>query len=105
LRRPEPSALKRVRRATLLQFFHAHHSVRRETLEQRVGAIKAALPLTTDRAVLRSSGVMARALSFKWVRIIFRCWQQRVADDEVQYLESLRRKRSPLLSYAAQHAA
>ncbi|MFL6333126.1 MAG: hypothetical protein ACJ754_07260, partial [Pyrinomonadaceae bacterium] len=70
LRRPEPSALKRVRRATLLQFFHAHHSVRRETLEQRVGAIKAALPLTTDRAVLRSSGVMARALSFKWVRII-----------------------------------
>src|SRR4051812_46039527 len=63
LRWPELSALKRVRRATLLQFFRAHHSVRRETLEQRVGAIKAAVPLTTDRAVLRSSAVMAKALA------------------------------------------
>jgi transposase len=46
-----------------------------------------------------------RALAFKWVRIIFRCWQTGTAYDEVKYLESLRRKGSPLLSYAAQNPA
>ena len=235
LRWPELSALKRVRRETLLKFFRAHHSVRRETLEQRLAAIKAAVPLTTDEAVVRSSAAMAqalcaqmkvtlsavrefdrqiaevcsvhqdfdlfnslpgagevyasrltaalgsdrerwrsadelaclagvapvmersgqscwvrwryfcpkflrqtfveyagesirhsfwarayyesqrakgkshhaavRSLAFKWVRIIFRCWQTRTAYDEVQYLESLRRKGSPLLSYAASNPA
>lgn len=235
LRWPELSALKRVRRETLLKFFRAHHSVRRATLEKRLAAIKEAQPLTTDAAVLRSSEAMAqalaaqmkatlaavrefdrriaevcsvhqdfalfqslpgagevyasrltaalgsdrgrwesadelaclagvapvmersgqscwvrwryfcpkflrqtfheyagesirhsfwarayyesqrakgkshhaavRALAFKWVRIIFRCWQTRVAYDEVKYLESLRRKGSPLLSYAASNPA
>jgi transposase len=235
LRWPSLGALKRVRRETLLKFFRAHNSVRRETLEHRLAAIKAAAPLTTDAAVLRASAAMARALaaqmkatlaavgefdhqiaevcaahddfdlfkslpgagevyasrltaalgsdrerwqsadelaclagvapviersgqscwvrwryfcpkflrqtfveyagesirhsfwarayyesqrakgkshhaavralSFKWVRIIFRCWQTRTAYDEVKYLESLRRKGSSLLSYAAQHPA
>ncbi|MDT5268111.1 MAG: hypothetical protein QOH49_297 [Acidobacteriota bacterium] len=228
-------ALRRVRRETLLKFFRAHHSVRRETLELRVTSIKAAVPLTTDAAVLHSSAVMAkalagqmqatlsaikefdreiaevcathedfdlfqslpgagavyasrltaalgsdrgrwqsadelaclagvapviersgqsywvrwryfcpkflrqtfheyagesirhsfwarayyesqrakgkrhhaavRALAFKWVRIIFRCWQTKTVYDEVKYLESLRRKGSSLLTYAANHPA
>jgi transposase len=231
LRWPELSALKRARRETLLKFFRAHNSVRRDTLEARLAAIKGAVPLTTDQAVLRSSSVMARALcaqlkatisavaelereiaelcaahgdyelfaslpgagevyasrltaalgsdrgrwlsanevaclagvapviersgqsrwvrwryfcpkflrqtfheyagesikhsfwarayyesqrskgkshhaavralAFKWVRIIFRCWQTRTVYDEVRYLEGLRRKGSPLLTYAA----
>lgn len=231
LRWPQLSALKRVRRETLLKFFRSHHSVRRDTLEARLAAIRAAMPLTTDRAVLRSSAVMARALcsqmkatiaavaeiereiaelcaahedyelfaslpgagevyasrltaalgsdrgrwrsadevaclagvapviersgqscwvrwryfcpkflrqtfheyagesikhsfwarayyesqrskgkshhaavralAFKWVRIIFRCWQTKTVYDEVKYLEGLRRKGSPLLTYAA----
>jgi transposase len=235
LRWPSLEALKRVRRETLLKFFRAHHSVRRETLERRVNSMKAALPLTTDAAVLRSSAAMAlalaaqmkatlaaihefdrqiealctahqdfdlfkslpgagevyasrltaalgsdrgrwqsadelaclagvapvmersgqscwvrwryfcpkflrqtfheyagesirhsfwarayyesqrakgkshhaavRALSFKWVRIIFRCWQTKTVYDEVKYLESLRRKGSPLLNYAANNPA
>jgi transposase len=228
-------ALQRVRRETLLKFFRAHNSVRRETLERRVSSIKEALPLTTDKAVLCSSVAMTkalaaqmkatlaaikefdrqigelcaahedyelfeslpgagavyasrlmaalgsdrgrwqsadelaclagvapvmersgqscwvrwryfcpkflrqsfheyagesirhsfwarayyesqrakgkshhaavRALAFKWVRIIFRCWQSRTAYDEVKYLESLRRKGSPLLNYAANNPA
>jgi transposase len=232
---PELSALKRVRRETLLKFFRAHNSVRRETLEKRVSSIKEALPLTTDGAVLRSSVAMTkalaaqmkatlaaihefdrqieelcaahedyalfdslpgagavyasrltaalgsdrgrwqsadevaclvgvapvmersgqscwvrwryfcpkflrqtfheyagesirhsfwarayyesqrakgkshhaavRALAFKWVRVIFRCWQTRTAYDEVKYLESLRRKGSSLLTYAASNPA
>ena len=42
-----------------------------------------------------------RALAFKWIRIIFRYWQERKPYEEVKYLESLRRKGSPLLQYAA----
>ena len=232
---PSLAALQRVRRETLLRFFRHHNSVRRETLEQRLTAIKAARPLTTDRAVLRSSVAMTkalvaqlkatlsaitefdrqiaelcaahedydlfeslpgagavyaarltaalgsdrtrwesaqelaclagvapvmersgqscwvrwryfcpkflrqtfheyagesikhsfwarayyeqqrakgkshhaavRALAFKWVRIIFRCWQERTAYNEVKYLESLRRKGSSLLNYAANNPA
>ncbi len=46
-----------------------------------------------------------RALAYKWIRIIFRCWQTRTPYDEVKYLASLRRKGSPLLNYAAQNPA
>ena len=53
----------------------------------------------------KSHHAAVRALAFKWVRIIFRCWQTRTKYDEVKYLESLRRKESPLLSYAAQNPA
>ena len=235
LRWPELSALKRVRRETLSKFFRSHNSVRTQTIEKRVGAIKEAVPLVTDRAVIASSVLMVkalaaqmqttlsaihqfdteiaalcavnedfalmqslpgagpnyaarlavalgtdrerwqsaselaqlsgiapviersgkscrvrwryfcpkflrqsfheyagesvrhsfwarayydgqrakgkshqaavRALAFKWIRIIYRCWQTRTAYDEVKYLEGLRKKGSPLLSYAAQNPA
>ena len=42
-----------------------------------------------------------RALAFKWVRIIWKCWQSRTAYNEVLYLESLRRTSSPLLKFIA----
>lgn len=45
----------------------------------------------------KSHQAAVRALAFKWIRIIWRCWQERKPYDEVQYLESLRRKGSPLL--------
>lgn len=232
---PTLDAPNRVRRETLLKFFRQHNSVRQDTLEKRVAAIKEAVPLVTDRAVLSSSALLikalceqmkatlaaigefdqrieelcsvhqdyelfeslpgaghvyasrltaalgsdrerwqsaqelachvgvapvmersgqscwvrwryfcpkflrqtfheyagesikhsfwarasyeqrrregkshhaaVRALSFKWVRIIFRCWQARTAYDEVKYLESLRRKGSSLLTYAANNPA
>jgi hypothetical protein len=35
-----------------------------------------------------------RALAFKWIRIIFKCWQTRTAYNEVKYLEGLRKKGS-----------
>lgn len=231
LRWPSLESLKGVRRTTLEKFFREHHSVRKETLEKRLASIKDALPLVTDRAVLRSSIVMTnalaaqmqttlsairefdreieticsvhqdfalfkslpgagsvyaarlvvalgsdrerwhsadevaqlagiapviersgkscrvrwryfcpkflrqsfheyagesvrhsfwarayyeqqrakgkshqatvRALAFKWIRIIYKCWKTRTAYDEVKYLEGLRKKGSPLLNYAA----
>lgn len=58
-----------------------------------------------QRAKGKSHHAAVRALAFKWVRIIFRCWQTRTAYDEVKYLESLRRKGSSLLNYAANNPA
>jgi transposase len=37
-----------------------------------------------------------RALAFKWVRILWKCWQDRTPYDEARYLQQLRRRRSPL---------
>lgn len=235
LRWPSLQALRRVRRATLENFFREHNSVRRETLDRRLKAIKESVALVTDRAVLSSSILMmralasqmkttleaikefdteiaalcgvnqdfallrslpgagqnyaarlavalgtdrgrwqsadeiarlsgiapviersgksrwvrwryfcpkflrqsfheyagesikhsfwarayyeqqrargkghqaaTRALAFKWIRIIYRCWKTRTAYDEVKYLEGLRKKGSSLLNYAAQNPA
>jgi transposase len=228
-------SLHRVRRETLVKFFRAHNSVRRETIAERVDSIKQAVPLVTDRAVIASSVLMVkalaaqmkttlaavtefdaeiaalcavnedfallkslpgagsnyaarlavalgsdrerwqsadelaqlsgiapviersgkscrvrwryfcpkflrqsfheyaaesvrhsfwarayydgqrakgkshqaavRALAFKWIRIIYRCWKTRTPYDEVKYLEGLRKKGSGLLNYAANHPA
>jgi transposase len=232
---PSLNTLHRVRRGTLLKFFRAHNSVRKDAVEKRVDSIKQAVPLVTDRAVIAASGLMVkalasqmkttleaihefdseiaalcavdddfalmkslpgagqnyaarltvalgsdrerwqsagevaqlsgiapviersgkscrvrwryfcpkflrqsfheyagesirhsfwarayydgqrakgkshqaavRALAFKWIRIIYRCWQTRTPYDEVKYLEGLRQKGSSLLNYAAQNPA
>jgi len=39
-----------------------------------------------------------RALAFKWIRILFRCWQDRVAYDESKYLTALAKRGSHLTS-------
>jgi len=38
-----------------------------------------------------------RALAYKWIRILWRCWQDGVAYDEIKYLKALRAKGSPLV--------
>jgi hypothetical protein len=42
-----------------------------------------------------------RALAYKWIRIIFRCWKERAPYNEEIYLEALRRKNAPLLELLA----
>jgi transposase len=42
-----------------------------------------------------------RALAFKWIRIVFRCWQDKQPYDEVKYLMALKRKGSPLVKNLA----
>lgn len=44
-----------------------------------------------------------RALAFKWIRILFRCWKTKTAYDESTYLEALKSKGSPLLKYAMEN--
>ena len=54
---------------------------------------------------LRSRGkghhASVRALAFKWIRVVFRCWKDGVAYDESKYLASLARRGSPLSAIVA----
>jgi hypothetical protein len=38
-----------------------------------------------------------RALAFKWIRILFRCWQNRTRDEEAIDLNALKQRGAPLL--------
>jgi transposase len=42
-----------------------------------------------------------RSLAFKWVRILYRCWQDRTPYDEAKYLMALKAKGSPLVAELA----
>jgi transposase len=57
----------------------------------------------SQRAKGKSHAKAVRALAYKWIRIIWKCWESRTTYDEVKYLESLRKRNSPLLRYAASH--
>ena len=43
-----------------------------------------------------------RALACKWIRVLHRCWVDRVAYDESRYLMALQKRQAPLLKFAAE---
>jgi transposase len=45
-----------------------------------------------------------RALAFKWIRILFRCWQERTPYDESVYLNALNRRGSSLIHNLAKES-
>lgn len=45
-----------------------------------------------------------RALAFKWIRILYRCWVDRKPYDEARYLMALQKRNAPLLQFAAKVA-
>lgn len=45
-----------------------------------------------QRAKNKSHHAAVRALAFKWIRILYRCWKDRTPYDEARYLETLRRR-------------
>jgi len=51
-----------------------------------------------QRAKGCSHHAAVRALAFKWIRILYRCWQTRTPYDEATYLNALSRRGSPLLA-------
>jgi len=57
----------------------------------------------SQRAKGKDHHAAVRALAFKWIRIIWKCWHTRTPYNEVIYLESLRKKGSPLLNFAADY--
>jgi hypothetical protein len=42
-----------------------------------------------------------RALAFKWIRVLFRCWQKGEVYDEAKYITALKRKGSPIAKILA----
>jgi|HubBroStandDraft_1064217.scaffolds.fasta_scaffold56127_1 transposase len=54
-----------------------------------------------QRAAGKHHQATLRALAFKWIRILWRCWQDRVPYDEARYLASLRKQKSPLAARLA----
>jgi len=51
-----------------------------------------------------SHRVAVRALAFKWIRIIYRCWKTRTPYDESVYLKALKNRGSPLLTNFSESA-
>lgn len=71
------------------QTFHefAGHSIQ--------GSLWARAYYDHQRALGKAHHASVRALSFKWIRIIFRCWKDGKPYDEQCYLANLRRRSSP----------
>jgi transposase len=57
------------------------------------------------RAKGHSHWAITRALAFKWLRVLWRCWQSNQLYDEARYLKQLVKRGSPLASRALQLAA
>jgi transposase len=53
-----------------------------------------------QRAKGCSHQTAVRALAFKWIRILYRCWKTRTPYDEARYLRALQERGSPLLKMA-----
>jgi hypothetical protein len=50
----------------------------------------------------KSHQAAVRALAFKWIRILYRCWQERTSYDESVYLQALHHRGSSLIQKLAQ---
>lgn len=59
---PTLKAVQLARRATLETFFRAHHVRYADVIAQRIQAIKAATPLTTDEGVIAPNALLVQAL-------------------------------------------
>jgi transposase len=58
----------------------------------------------SHRAKGASHNATIRALAFKWIRILFRCWVDRTPYNESRYLAALQKRQSPLLKFVAAQA-
>jgi len=47
----------------------------------------------------KSHHMAVRSLAFKWIRIMYRCWQDRTQYNEIKYLKALKKSNSPLLEF------
>lgn len=53
----------------------------------------------------KSHHAAIRSLAFKWIRIIYRCWQERTPYDEARFIQALWARRSPLVKRLSPLAA
>lgn len=78
-------------RQTVHEF--AHHSIRYSTWARAYYALQ--------RSRGKGHHAAVRALAFKWLRILWRCWYTRTPYDETHYLRALRQRGSPLAAQLA----
>ena len=78
----------------LLQTFHEHaaHSVKHS---------RWAMAYYTMMRKARNCAHHAavRALAFKWIRVLYRCWERREFYDESKYIDVLTKRNSPIIEY------
>ncbi len=53
-----------------------------------------------QRRAGKAHHAILRALAFKWIRILWRCWKDEVPHDETRYLATLAKRGSPLIAAA-----
>ena len=53
----------------------------------------------------KSHHAAVRALAFKWIRVLFRCWKNHTPYNEQVYLQSLQKRNSPLMALLAPGAS
>lgn len=81
------SAAPKFARQSLVEF--AAHSIR--------GSIWALAYYRHCRAKGKSHQAAIRAIAYKWIRILYRCWKDRIPYDENIYMAALKRKNVPWL--------
>lgn len=81
-------------RQSLVEF--ANHS--------RPKSLWAAAYYQSQRDKQKSHQAALRALAYKWIRILFRCWKDRIPYNENVYMAALERHNSPLIKLIAQNA-
>ena len=74
---------------------HEHEREREQELEGLVAIVDEPQQAALDHHAA------VRALAFKWIRIAFRCWKHAVPYDDARYMQSLRRRGSPLIAALA----
>ena len=72
--------------------------------QSRAKSVWAAAYYQLQRQKQKSHHAALRALAYKWLRILFRCWKNRNIYDEKVYLAALERHNSPLMKLIAQNA-
>jgi len=82
---PTVKQARRARKATLVNFFHAHKLRRKALLDERIQAIKSAVPLTEDEAIIIPYKLQALAL-IEQVRILLKAISH--FDSEIEQLAS-----------------
>ena len=97
---------KRSGKSTTVQRRFACPKFLRQTFHEFAGHSIASSPWAKayydlQRARGKKQHADVRALAFKWIRVLYRCWKTRTLYDEARYLETLRTKDSPILHYLA----
>ena len=92
---------------TLIGELQSTHELRNAHTQTLLRAILVELKRIVAREVVDSDThshsehqvqAAVRALAFKWIRILYRCWQTQTPYNEALYLKALKRRGSPLLN-------